>query len=532
MSDLLLVDIGYVYTEVLAIKPGVARVRAGFNTHKTKLLQFRLNQLRNLYFAVHDHQEAFAHALYQDFHRLETETRIAEIHTVLKNILYAMANLHQWIQPEAVSDLPINLRTNKVYTERIPYGVVLVMGAYNYPVHVTLSPLAGAIAAGNAVVLKPSEQTPRFSQLLTEVLTRALDPDVFWMVNGGVPETQALLDEKFDKIIFTGSPTVGTIVAKKAAETLTPTCLELGGKSPAIVLLDVKDKDIDTIAKRIVWGRFTNGGQTCIADDYVLVHQSRHKRLVEAMKRAVEELYPNLTPDSPDYTHMVLSRAYDGIIDLITTSKGTVVTGGVTDADRNTRFVPPTILDDVLWTDSLMKREIFGPVLPVVVYDLLPDACARIVNYHDTPLALYIFTSGPTARGKNPQVDLIRRLVRSGGTIVNDTLIHGVLFNAPFGGIGSSGTDAYGGKWSYDNFTHERVTIEQKLWNEFMVGVRYPPFNEKKGKALQYALQEYGGHVWFNRSGDVPIDGPLSFFKLWAGVTGTACLILAFAQAL
>ncbi|CAN3359280.1 fatty aldehyde dehydrogenase Hfd1p [Diutina catenulata] len=532
MSDSSFVDIGLKYTELPEIKAGVARVRSGFHKNKSKSVQFRLNQLRNLYFAVKDNQEAFAAALAQDFNRATDETRILEHYTVLKAILFAMENLHLWTQPEKVTDLPINLRTNPVYVERIPVGVVLVMGAFNYPLFVNIAPLIGVIAAGNAAVLKPSEQTPRYTQLLTEVLTKALDPDLFFVVNGAIPETTALLEEKFDKIVFTGSSTVGTVVAKAAAKHLTPTILELGGKSPAFVLSDVTEKDLKAVARRIVWGRFTNGGQTCIACDYVLVHKSKHAALVAEMKAALEEFYPNISKDTKDYTHIVANRNYDGVLDLLKTSKATVVVGGTTTADRESRFIAPTILDNVGWTDSSMTREIFGPVLPVIEFESLPDACSRVVHYHDTPLALYVFTSGGLDRAHNSQLDYIRSSVRSGGTIVNDALIHAALSNAPFGGIGSSGMGNYGGERSFKAFSHERTTIEQKLWNEFMVGIRYPPFNAKKQAALKQGLVEYGGRVWFGRTGDVPVGGPSNFFKLWAGVTGTAALVWAFTQAL
>jgi len=519
------------YTHLEEIPVGVNKVRDSFHKlQKTHSLQFRLNQLRDLYFAIKDNEKELVDAVQKDFYRSKSETRGLELHQVLSEITYTMANLHQWIKPSQVKEVPLNLKTNPVYIERIPVGVVLIMGAFNYPLFVTLTPLIGAIAAGNCVVLKPSEQTPRTSGLLSEILTKALDPDIFYVVNGGVPETTKLLDQKFDKIVFTGSATVGKIVAKKAAETLTPVVLELGGKSPAFVLEGAADKDIDAIAQRIVWGRFTNGGQTCIAIDYVYAHKSVRPKLVKALVKTVnEKFYANLTEDDDSYTHMINDRNFSNVVNIIKNTKGTVVAGG--QSSPGTRFIQPTIIDNVNWNDSTMANEIFGPVLPIMEYDNLSDAITRVVHYHDTPLALYIFTSEKTSRQANRQVDQIRRRIRSGGTIVNDSMLHGALKGAPFGGVGSSGTGSYRGENSFRCFTHERTTIEQKLWNEKSLSVRYPPFTAKKNRVLEVAQTEYNGHVWFGRKGDVSLTGPSALFSIATTTAGIVALVFAFSAA-
>lgn len=520
------------YTDLEEIPMGVSKLRDSFHKlQKTHSVQFRLNQLRDLYFAIKDNEQKLVDAIQLDFYRSKSETRGLEVNQVLSEIIYTMANLHKWVVPQKVTDVPLNLKRNPVYIERIPLGVILVMGAYNYPLFVTLTPLIGAIAAGNCVVLKPSEQTPRSSKLLIDILTNTLDPDIFYGVNGSIEETTKLLEQKFDKIVFTGSTFVGTIIAKKAAETLTPVILELGGKSPAFVLEDVEDKDLPTIANRIIWGRFTNGGQTCIAVDYVYVHKSiKQKLVVELVKGLKERFYKGLNETDTNFTHMINDRNFASIKNIINTTKGNIVAGGKTDA--KSRFIEPTIIDNVNWNDSCMINEIFGPILPILEYDNLSDAVSRVVNYHDTPLALYIFTSANTSRSSNPQIDEIRRRIRSGGTMVNDVLLQGGLKNAPFGGVGRSGTGNYRGQNSYRAFTHERTTIEQKLLNERQVSVRYPPYNPKKDRVLQIAQTDYNGSVWFGRKGNVKIDGPSRIFKAVTKTAGVVALVYAFTSVL
>ncbi|EGW34661.1 uncharacterized protein SPAPADRAFT_57711 [Spathaspora passalidarum NRRL Y-27907] len=438
-----------------------------------------------------------------------------------------MESLHTWAKPEKVTDLPINLKTQPVYIERIPYGVVLIISPFNYPFFLSISAVVGAIAAGNAVVLKQSEMTPRFSKLFSEILTKSLDPDIFLAVNGGIPETTELLNQKFDKIMYTGNNMVGTIVAKKAAETLTPTILELGGKSPAFVLDDVQEKDLDTVARRIAWGRFTNAGQTCVAVDYVLVPKKLHDKFITSVKKVVsEQLYPKINANDDEFTHIIHDRAFKNLTGLLKTTKGEIVVGG--DSDAKSRYIAPTVVDNVDWDDSVMKNEIFGPILPIITYEKLSDALIEVQRRHDTPLAQYIFTSGSTSRKYNRQVDQILTAIRSGGTIINDVLLHVALLNAPFGGVGNSGMGAYHGKFSFRHFTHERTTIESKLWNEAMIKVRYPPFNDTKNTLLQVTQTSYGGNVWFNRTGDVRVAGPSTLFSVWNGFIGTLGILGTF----
>ncbi|KAI3404678.2 HFD1 [Candida oxycetoniae] len=519
------------YTPLKAIAPGVQHLRGVFfKESKTHDIQFRLNQLRNLYFAVNDNIDAICEALNKDFNRISSETRNLEILTGLNELVHTIENLHEWTKPEKVSDLPITLKTNPIYIERIPLGVVLIISPFNYPFFLSFSAVVGAIAGGNAVVLKQSELTPNFSRLFSEILTRALDGDCFLAVNGGVPETTELLNQKFDKIMYTGNGMVGRIVAKKAAETLTPVILELGGKSPAFILDDVQDKDIEIIARRIAWGRFTNAGQTCVAVDYVLVPTKLHAKFITALKKVLnEEFYPGLTKDDPNFTHIIHERAFNNLSKMIASSDGDIIVGGETETDAASRFIPPTVIDNVKWSDSTMQQEIFGPILPIIKYDSLSDAISEVVTQHDTPLAQYVFTSGSASPRYNKQLKQVLTNVRSGGVIVNDVLMHVALINAPFGGIGESGYGSYHGIFSFRHFTHERTTMEQKLWNDFMVKARYPPHCEGKDRLIKTSQESYGGKVWFDRYGNVPINGPGIFFSTWNTAAGLCNLIYEFA---
>lgn len=518
------------YTPLEDIPIGVRRVVNAFHrTKKTHAIQYRLNQLRNMYFILKDNVDELANALQLDFYRNTCETKMLDIIPGLTELLHTMASLNKWAKPEALGDLPKNMvGITKVYIERIPYGTVLIISPFNYPFLLSLGPITGAIAAGNTVVFKPSESTPHFSKLFTKLLTTALDPDIFFAVNGGIPETTILLDQKFDKILYTGNNAVGTIVAKKAAETLTPYILELGGKSPAFVLKDVEDSDITTIARRIAWGRFINGGQTCVAVDYVLVHESVHSKLVKELVRIVsEEFYPKMDKDDENITHLIHDRSFNNVLKMLANTRGTIVFGG--ESDANTRFIQPTIIDNVYWNDSSMRLEIFGPVLPIMEYSDLDEALKHLQKRHDTPLAQYIFTSGNTSRLKNPEIDKILTFVRSGAAIINDVVVHVSLPNAPFGGIGNSGSGAYHGYYSFESFTHPRTTIEQQLWTEFTFGARYPPYNKKKENLATIAYDRYHGNLWFNRTGDVAVKGPNGLLAAWATVSGFAALLFYFA---
>lgn len=520
------------YTPISKIPEIVETIRENhFTEQKTHSVQFRLNQLRNIYFAVKDNIDDLCDALYKDFGRSPTETYTLEYIVFLNSLLHTMANLHQWTSPTPIDGVPLVMKQNPVFVEHIPLGVVLVIAPFNYPLLLSLSSVVGALAAGNSVILKLSELTPHFAAKLTTVLREALDPSIFAMVNGAIPETSALLDQKFDKIMYTGSTAVGKIIAKKAAETLTPVLLELGGKSPAIVLDDISDDDIATVARRIVWGRFTNSGQTCVAVDYVLVHEKVKEKLVKAIVDVVEEkFYKNLEPTDSSYTHIIHQRAFESLKNMIESTSGDICTGGKFDSES--RFISPTVIDNVDWNDSTMKQEIFGPVLPILQYSDLQTAVRLVTRYHDTPLALYIFTSAAQSRAKNSAVDYIQSNIRSGATMVNDCLMHVSLANAPFGGIGTSGQGAYHGIYSFRAFSHERTIMENKLSMDFAMSSRYPPGSSKKTDVLEHSIVPYKGSVWFGRTGNVRERGPNPFWSTWKTAVGIGSLIYYFVSSL
>lgn len=521
-----------VYTPLEKIPAIVERLSSTFRKdRKSHSLQFRLNQLRNIHYAMADNFDAISDALYKDFQRAPLETATLEYGPLMNELVHTMSHLKKWMEPEPVSDLPSNMRTTPVYVERIPLGTVLIISPFNYPLLLTVSSLVAAISGGNCVVLKVSELVPNFARVLTKILTEALDPDVFAMVNGAIPETTELLNQKFDKIMYTGSTQVGTLIAKKAAETLTPVLLELGGKSPAFVLETMADKDIEVVARRIAWGRFVNAGQTCVAIDYVLVHESVKSKLVNALSKVIQdEFYNKIDKNNSNFSHIVNERAFKRIRTMLNASRGSIIVGG--EFDEETRYISPTLLNDVTWDDSSMQDEIFGPVLPIIGYTNLEEAVNEVAKRHDMPLALYIFTSSSRLRSKCPQVDLIRTAIRSGGHIINDSVLHVALANAPFGGIGPSGQGNYHGKYSFRAFTHERTVIEQSLKSDFLLKVRYPPVDEKKMNVIMASSLPYNKKVWFGRTGDVPTGGPGIAWAFWNSIAGAASLIAHFSKSL
>lgn len=502
------------YTPIPEISKNVNRLVSAFHEkHKLHSIQNRLNELRNIYFAIKDNSDLICEALERDFHRSPFETKAMEIAPLLTEVLHSITNLHKWARPTPVKDLPITVAGQPVYVERIPYGTVLVIAPFNYPLLLSVASITGAISGGNNVVVKLPESTPHFSQLLSELLTDACDEDTIYFVNGAVEEVTEVLNQKFDKIIYTGSTTIGKLIAKKAAETLTPTILELGGKSPGFVLDDVKDKDLETICKRILWGKFSNAGQTCVAIDYLLVDEKVKGKLTKVLVQEAEKFFPNIDANS-DYTHLIHDKAYSTVADTISKSDGKVIFGGKT--DKKSRFIEPTIIDNVEFSDSTMRQENFGPVLPILTYSNLTESLKQIIQTHDCPLSQYIFTSGSTSRAKNTQIDKILTYIRSGATLINDTLIHVALADAPFGGIGNSGTGSYHGFYSFRSFTHERTTIEQALWNDFAFKSRYPPYNDDKVELIEASTSPQ--REWFSRTGNVKVSGPSIFFKAYDNI--------------
>lgn len=369
-----------------------------------------------------------------------------------------------------------------------------------------LGPFIGAIAAGNTAILKPSEQAPTVAAALQLVIESALDPTCYGVIQGAIPETTALLDQKWDKIFYTGSGTVGTIIAKKAAETLTPVALELGGRNPAIV---TRNADVRLAAKRLLWGKVLNAGQVCISQNYTLIDKEILPQFVTEMKVALKEFYPNGPKASPDYGRIVNGRQWARLKKMVDNSQGKILIGG--DMDESEKFIEPTVIqvDDI--NDSLIKDESFGPLIPLFPVDNL-DQAIRIANEVDsTPLGIYPF-------GAKKETDRVLREVRSGGASVNDAFFHGSIPTLAFGGVGNSGQGAYRGRASFDCFTHRRSITNTPGWMEKLIAVRYPPY---EGKLARYRLMSELKPN-FDRAGNVKSSLVNALFTLGAeNATGT-----------
>jgi aldehyde dehydrogenase (NAD+) len=466
------------------------RVKNAFQSGKTLDIDYRLTQVRNLYYGILDNADMLKDALNQDFHRNREETEFLELQGIYGEIDLVMNELPKWVKEESAGG-DIRVMTARPVIQRQPYGTVLIVSPWNYPYLLSVAPIISAIAAGNTIIFKPTEVAPNSTQALTKVLQSCLDPDLLQVVTGGVPEATLVLQQKFDKILFTGSTAVGRITAQAAAKHLTPVCLELGGKSPVLVS---KSANIPLAARRVAWGKFVNAGQTCVAPDYVLVEPQVKDEFIRELKKAIETFYPNLSPDQKDFAHISSDRMYNRLDNIVKTTNGKVEFQLGT-PDAKSRFMPPTVVSDVKPTDSLMKDELFGPLLPVLtVNDIKADGVPFVRDNHDTPLALYVFSSD------SKEANYILNHTRSGGAIVNDTILHVGVSEAPFGGIGESGMGQYHGKWGFYEFSHVRTVLRQPWIAEKLIGLRYPPYSPKKVKLLGKLA---GAHVWYTRNGPV-----------------------------
>ena len=447
----------------------VADLRRVFRSGVTKPLEWRMTQLRGLGAMLAQEQELLSKALDADLGKHGTESWIMELGFTSNEVRHALKHLASWVRPRATS-LPLWMRPARAKVVREPLGVVLVIGPWNYPVQLTLAPLVGAIAAGNAVVIKPSEHAPATSAALAHLLPRYLDPAAVRVVEGGVPETTALLEQRWDHIFFTGSAEVGRIVLEAAAPHLTPVTLELGGKSPAFV--DV-GADLETAARRIVWGKFSNAGQTCVAPDYVIGTRPVLDALKPHLTRAIREFYGPNPADSEHYGRIVNDAHFERLSAMIDPEQ--VVHGGATDA--GSRYVEPTILDGVDGDHLAMQEEIFGPILPLVEVSGVAEAI-EFINQRDKPLALYVFTNRSQTK---------RAFVRdtsSGALNVNVPLLHMGAPALPFGGVGPSGMGKYHGEESVAAFSNAKPILDVPTRPDMLAAI-YPPFTSLKDKLLR-----------------------------------------------
>lgn len=449
-----------------AIPDIVRQQRAFFATGQTKPLPFRLDRLQRLKQAIVDRQEDIVAAARADLGRPAFEAYF-EI-AALKEVDTALKRLKGWMRPQRVG-VGIDQFPGGAWLQPEPLGVVLVIGPWNYPFQLIVSPLVGAIAAGNCAILKPSEQAPHTSKVVAEIVAAAFEPNYIAVLEGDVEVSQQLLAEKFDRIFFTGGTEIGRIVMQAAAKTLTPVTLELGGKSPCIVDADVK---LEVAARRIAWGKFINAGQTCVAPDYLLVDRRLKTDLIAQLKVAIAEFFGDVPSQSPDYARIINARHFDRLQHFL--RDGDIATGGET--DRESRFIAPTILDNVSWDDAVMQEEIFGPILPVIPYDSLDTAIAW-VNERPKPLALYVFSN------RSDVWDKVLQSTSSGGACVNDTVMQLSVDGLPFGGVGDSGIGAYHGKYSFDTFSHYKSVLKKGLWLDLKW--RYAPYTEAGLKQIR-----------------------------------------------
>ncbi|MED3897140.1 aldehyde dehydrogenase [Priestia aryabhattai] len=417
-----------------------------FHSGKTKDVAFRIETLKKLRELVLGHEEDILKAVKADLNKPEMEAKRAEIGLVLSEIDFALENLAEWAAPKEV-ETPSTHAGAKSYIYQDPYGLALVIAPWNYPFQLAVSPVVGAIAAGNCVVLKPSELTPHTSSLLAKMFNENFPEEYLTVVEGEVETSTALLKENFDYIFFTGSTMIGKIVAEAAAKHLTPVTLELGGKSPTIVH---EDANIEEAAKRIARGKFANAGQTCVAPDYILVQRNVKDELLSNLKEVVTNTYGEDVSQNLDFPHVVSEKHFDRLSSFLTNGK--IVFGGKT--DRSRLFIEPTVLDNISWEDNVMQDEIFGPILPVIVYDEISEVIEAIVK-RPKPLALYLFSEDEAVQ------DHILNSVSFGGGSINDTINHMTSHYLPFGGVGDSGMGAYHGKASFDTFSHAKSILKR-----------------------------------------------------------------------
>lgn len=453
------------FTDIEA-KQLVQNQRQFFNQNNTKSVDFRLEQLRKLKTLLLEHEDAMHDAIFKDFGKSKYENQLTEFFPLIDEINVAIKNLKKWTKPKNVATNILNFPA-KSYLVPEPLGVSLVIGAWNFPYNLTLTPLVGSMAAGNTTILKPSELAQHTSAIMTKILNENFDSNYIHVIEGGIPETTALLNQRYDKIFFTGSPMVGKIVNKAAAEHLTNVTLELGGKNPAIF---TKDAALKMSVKRMIWAKFVNSGQFCITTDYALVHKDIKD---DFLKYAVEEIKKNnFSRDNHNYVQIINERNFDRVVNLIDPDK--VFYGG--NYNKDERYIEPTILHNVNLDDAVMQEEIFGPVLPVITYETLDEAF-EIIKHFEKPLAAYLFSDSSTIK------DRFLNEISFGSGAINDCVMQISNPNLPFGGVGHSGMGRYHGKYSFECFSHFKAILDKPTAIE--TNLKYYGYNEKKLKLVK-----------------------------------------------
>ncbi|KAK7598208.1 hypothetical protein V9T40_006443 [Parthenolecanium corni] len=458
----------------------VQRCRNAYESGKTKSVAFREKQLKQLLKMYKENELEFIAALASDLRKSKNEAFLSEMNILVSDVVNTLHYLKKWTSPEKVEKGLANL-LDDVLIYKDPYGVVLVVGAWNYPAQLCLLPVSGAIAAGNCVVIKPSEVSVATAKLIGELIPKYLDQECYCVYQGGVTETTELLKQRFDYIFYTGSTAVGKIVRSAANEHLTPVTLELGGKSP--VFID-KTANLEITVKRVLWGKFLNAGQTCIAPDYVLCSQEVQTQFVEKAKEIMSQWYGSDPKNAPDYCRIVSEKHLQRLKSLL--NSGKVAIGG--NDDPSEKYLAPTILIDVSPNDPIMREEIFGPILPIVTVQKSFDAIG-FINSRPKPLSLYVFSSDKKVQ------ELFLTQTHSGAVCINDTLMHYTIDTLPFGGVGASGIGCYHGKYTFDTFSYRKSVLVKNFnpLGEMIGSARYPPLTDKKTSLLKFFLaKRYG----------------------------------------
>jgi aldehyde dehydrogenase (NAD+) len=448
----------------------LAQVRTVFNTGRTRSVQWREEQLRAIERMCEEREAEISEALTRDLGRSTFEAWLGDVASTKAEAVFARKHFRKWMKPRRQS-LPLAQMPGRAWVQYDPLGVVLVIGPWNYPFFLCMSPVVAAVAAGNAVVIKPSELAPATSELMARLVPLYLDPEAVRVVEGAADVTQDLMSQGFDHALFTGGTEIGRKIMAAAAPTLTPVTLELGGKSPVLVLADA---DLDVTARRIAWTKLLNSGQTCIAPDYILADRSIAKELTDKIVATIAKFRADQKDPS---LRIVNERQFDRLVSIISATGGKVVTGG--GSDRSTLSIEPTVIIDPAPDDSVMADEIFGPILPIITVGSTDEAVA-FVNSRPKPLALYVFTSSQQ-KGR----DLVDRMP-SGGAVINHIAMHCLVPQLPFGGVGASGMGAYHGQWGFEALSHRRAVLSKPAKPD--PSLLYPPYTDRAMKILRRLL--------------------------------------------
>lgn len=430
-----------------------------FNSGETIGLNFRIEQLKKLKKMILTHEKEILQAVYADLRKPDFENQLTETQFVLMEINHTLSHLKYWVKPEYV-ETPLFHKPGYSFIKAEPLGVSLIIAPWNYPFQLLIAPLVASIAAGNCAILKPSELSPNTSKMIAGLIKQTFDPNYIAVIEGGVNETTELLNLKFDYIFYTGSTSVGKIVMSAAAKHLTPVTLELGGKSPCVV---DKNVPLKQTARKIIWGKFLNSGQTCIAPDYVLVDKSIKEKLIEVLKETISEFYGDTVQKSENYARIINERHFNRLMSLMVS--GEIVAGG--ESDKNDLFITPTIIVKPDLKSELMTEEIFGPILPIIEFSDKSEAIS-FIKARSKPLALYVFSKN------NRFIQSVLDQTSSGGVCVNDTLSHITTSSLPFGGVGDSGMGQYHGKKGFDSFSHQKSVLKKSFLMDY--SMRYPPY--------------------------------------------------------